>query len=239
MARHSAAVELKDTPEFKEAVSSAIADATDEITARILKKLTTARGGDTEAGDQGFAEGLAMAIANLSQQGIGFHKVAPDVLRARSEGRERMMEIIVQAKAEGQVPVYRLKNKVYLEEILIDPIYIDPASKEQRQTEIEWQSAPNEAMVPVNDTAKKIHKAFMDSIGNHPTKVYEQKGLVGVTQGGLVIRSGSKAVRPVTALAENTPIESGGLRIPHKDKGGQYVEKNILGTVAPPARQTI
>ena len=241
--KSAAAKRMEDTPQFQEAVAAGIASATDAITERILKQLTTARGNSEavdEAGDQGFAQALAMAIANLTDQGIGFKKVSPEIVRARAEGRERMVELLIAARAEEQIPVYNLRNKVYLDEVLIDPIYIDPASKEQRQTEIEWQGAPNEAMVPVNDVAKGIHRAFMDSIGGRSTRNYEQKGLAGVTGGGLVIRSGSKAVRPITALGDKAPvITEGGLKIPHKNQGGRYVEKNILGTIAPPARQTV
>ena len=221
---------VTETPEFKAAIDSFKAD--------IIAQLNAAGSSRAAApgSDHAFADMLAMAIAGLTDQGSGRKHVAPQVIKARSDARERMMKLIV---AEGRVPQYELRNKVYLDEVLVDPIWIDPASKQQRATVIEWRAVPNDVMVPVNEVAKEIFTAFRESIGTVEDAPI-QPAIMGVTAGGLTIKSGSKAVREVVAFknAAEPHESSGGLNIAHRGKPGQYVEKNILGTVAPAARQT-
>lgn len=237
----AAPLSLQETPEFKEAVSAAVTEATASISEQILERLKAVRGDgspEASAGDKGFAEGLALAIANLNEQGVGRKKVAPDVIRHRAEQREEMTRLLIEAKANGTVPLWGLRNKIFFDEQLVEPIFIDPSSKQQRQTEIEWYGVPNEAMVPLNDVAREIHTAFMGSIGGATKKNYE-KGILGVTAKGMVIKTGSKAVQPPTALGDQPKYETvGGLNVPHRHQGGRFVEKRILGTVAPPAQQT-
>ncbi len=224
---------VTETAEFKAAIDSFKAD--------IIAQLNAA--GSTRApapgSDHAFADMLAMAIAGLTDQGSGRKHVAPQVIKARTDARERMMKLIVAARAEGRIPQYELRNKVYLDEVLVDPIWIDPASKQQRATVIEWRAVPNEVMVPINEVAQEIFTAFRESIGTVEDAPI-QPAIQGVTAGGLTIKSGSKAVREVVAFKNAAePKESdGGLSIAHRGKPGQYVEKNILGTVAPAARQT-
>ena len=232
------AAPIEQTQEFQDAVAA----ATDRIKADILAQIASASRAPTAPApntDHAFADMLAMAIAGLTDQGSGRKHVAPQVIKARAEARERMMMLIVASRASGTLPTYELRNKVYLDEVLVDPIWIDPASKEQRATVIEWRSVPNDVMVPVNEVAKEIFAAYKDSVGTVDDAPI-QPAIQGVTAGGLTIRSGSKAVRPVVAF-DNAPDKQhteGGLNIAHRGKPGQFVEKHILGTIATPARQT-
>lgn len=246
-----AAKDMKAAPEtgskepvqdFNKAVAEAVAKATAGMREDILEQLQAARGPAPAAiaGDKAFADALAMAIAGLTDQGTSRKRVAPHVLQQRTDAAARMMKLIVAARAQGLEPTYELRNKCYLDEVMVEPIWIDPASKEQRATVIIWGAVPNEVMVPVNEIAKEIHAAFKDSIGNVDDAPI-QPAILGVTAGGLVIKSGSKAVRSITAFndkPQDKQVTEGGLKIPHRDKPGQFVEKRILGTVAPPARQT-
>ena len=235
-------IPIEETPQFANAVASAVEKALPALRAQILGNLANARTdigtGPAEApGDRAFAESIAMAIASLTDQGTGRKRVAPEIVQQRLVARERMTNLIIEARATGQVPEYNLRNKVYLDELLVEPVWIAP-DHTQRQTLIQWSSVPNEAMIPANDVAKAIHSAFMDSIGS-VEKPAPEAALMSITAGGLVVRSGSRAMRPLAALGtqEHQPTE-GGLNVPHRNRPGQFVEKRILGTVMEPARQT-
>ena len=227
------ATPITETQEFKDAVAKAIGDAIPTIVAQ----LTKAKGDvPVSPGEQSWAEGLAMAIANLNDQGTGRKRVAPEIVKMRDEARKEMIKLLISAKAEGRIPLYTLRNKVYLDEILIDPIYIDPATKSPRPTEIGWPSVPSEAMVPVNDVAKGIFEAFSKSIGssewNKPVDTF------GITVGGLVVKNG--AVQPKRAVpSADGHIATEGLTISHRGGDKKFKEIPVLGTVAAPARQAI
>lgn len=238
-------IPIQETPEFQAAVRDAVRDAIPDLTRKILSELQAAGvAANTSAPgtDRDFAESLAVAIAGLTDQSK--QVVPPAVLRQRAEARDAMMKRIVEARQKGQVPVYELRDKVYLEEQVVDPIFIDPASKKQCATQIEWLLVPNDAMIPVNEVASEIHDLFMASNGNVEKDNFERP-LMGVTAGGLVVRSGSAALRPAQALrsddvaAAPNATNEGGMNVLHKARPGQYVEKRVLGTVAAPARQTV
>jgi len=232
------AVDVTQTQEFK----AALAVAAQEAAANILKTLQESR--EEQPGDVSFAEKLGLAIAQLSHQGTGRGKpVDPAILRARDEARARMTDLILEARKAGQVPLYELRNKVYLDETLVDPVYIDPASKEQRPTQIEWPGVPSEAMIPANDVAKAIHGAFSESIGvvsiDHSKHLKPE--VFGVTPGGLVVKGAGHALRPMQVGNQSQAAESTGegLKV-HGPRGsqrpGQQKTIAVLGTVAAPAR---
>lgn len=229
--------DVTQSEEFK----AAVAEAAQKAAAEILSTLKDA--GKESPGDISFAEKLGLAIAQLSHQGTGRGKpVDPAILRARDEARTRMTDLILQARKEGVVPVYTLRNKVYLDEVLVDPVYIDPATKEQRATTIEWPGVPSEAMVPENEAAKQIHAAFSDSIGvvqiDHSKHLKPEQ--FGVTAGGLVVKGAGHALRPMQVgnqRADAAP-QGEGLRVQRGpgNPTGKQKEIRVLGTVAAPAR---
>lgn len=184
--------------------------------------------------DMAFAEKLAMAISQLTDQGTGRRRVAPEIIEQRAKAREKMGHLIIKARAEGLMPSYKLRNKVYLDEVLVDPVYMDAATKTPKPTEIDWPGVPNEAMVPVNDSAKEIYAAFMEAIGSVVKVVSEDT--FGVTVNGLVVKNG--AVQPRRALPSGDhQATSQGLNIKHKQNVPvEQREVRVLGTVAPPAR---
>lgn len=231
--------DFTQTDEFKAAVSAAAAAAT----AKILEQLTAARAPDAVVpSDRAFADSLALAIAGLTDQGVGRQaRVSPEVIDKRNKARERMMTLIIEAKARGDRPSYQLRNKVWLDEVMVEPVWINPATRGIEPTEIIWPGIPNEAMIPINHPARLIFEAFMDSIGSVVKPVPDEA--LGVTTGGLVVKGRAvQAKRAVPAAGNQSPGDdiSGheGLSVVHKNKPGQFVEKHILGTVAAPARQT-
>ncbi len=234
-ARHTPVTE---TQEFRDAVAAAKA----EILASLGDLKKEAGGAVVPGDDLKFAQALALAISQLGDQGIGKQKaIDPAVLHARAESREKMTVALIKARAEGKSPLYGLTNKVYLDEVLVQPVWIDVGHK-QRQTEVEWPGVPNEAMVPLNDVAKEIFGHFSDSIGTSVKLVPDQP--LRVTAGGLVVHGApSAARRDAIAVVGNSnaskPGEFGeGLRVKRDSIGGEYKETHVLGTVAAPARQT-
>lgn len=235
---------IEQTPEFHTAVSAAVAAAIPALKQQILANITAARADAPAApgssSDQAFAEGLAMALAQLTDQGTGRRRVAPEVIRARSEARERMTKLLVKAHAAGAIPSYRLKAKCYLDEVLIDPVWIG-ADHMQHPTEIDWPGVPNSAMVPINDTATEIHKAYLESVGSVPKEDEVPDGEFRVTAGGLVVRGRPVPQRAQTGLRNGAPTAGDqGLRIKHKEQApGKFKEVRVLGTVAQPARESV
>ena len=258
-------VDFTNTPEFRAAVAKAAAQAAVIMRDQILADLKGAGIGPqgpiehTAAPaipqDRDFAGALAMAIAELTDQGRT-KRLAPEVMRARLAARDLMHELIAQARAdwrncmqrgdadeaEAFMPAYQLRNKVYLDEVLVDPIWIAP-DHTQRATVIDWPGAPSEAMIPVNDVAKAIFKAFQDSIGTVPKglQIPDQPGKqLYATSGGLVVHGRAPLRRETGARQDSDRGPVGeGLNIRHRGGAGSYREVNILGTVATPARQTI
>lgn len=236
---------LADTPEFKAEVARA-------VQAEVAKSLAAARetaGTAIDGGDAKFAEKLALAIASLQEQGPGAKKfVAPELLQARAAARERMMELIVEARASKIVPRYSLRAKVFLDEVLVDPMWVEPRTHITRPTVIEWPGVPNEAMRPctdhlaspdgedegkpryraANEIADAIYKEFRASIGSKTPYTVDRPQRV--TAGGLVVHGAPKGPKRETAA----PAAQEGLRIAHRSRG-----INVLGTVAEPARENM
>lgn len=223
---------VTETPEFKAALDEAVSKGVSNI----LEQLKVAQNGESRPGDATWAEGLALAIAQLSHQGVGKAKpVDPTLLKQREGASVRMLAAIVDARARGDIPVYALRNKVYLDERLIDPVVIDSKTHEQAPTQIGWPGVPNSAMIPVNEAAKLIHKEFSDSIGvvviEHSKHIKPE--VYSVTKEGRVIRAASLATRP-QVNAESNP--DGVQVLNARGGGGKSKEINVLGTVAAPAR---
>jgi hypothetical protein len=253
---------MTGSPEFKAAVAEAAAEAIKGL----LPQLNAARvdaGSAPQAGDRDFAVMLSEAIAALTDQGSGIKRVPADVMVARTKARERMVNLIIEARAENKPATYTLRNKVVINERIIEPFWVSSDHK-THATEIDFGGVPNEAMVPVNDTAKEIFRAFKESIGTtqggkgrdgHPLPGDDS---LGVTRGGLVVRNSAVSVTmaqkstperpawngdgPMPAY-EDAPQVNGGpnyepLRVHNDAEKGQYKNVSVLGTIQPPARQS-
>lgn len=180
-------------------------------------------------------EGFTQVITDISPQGVGVQKpVAPEILRAREEAHKKMVALIKDARELGEIPLYRLRTPVFLDEAYVVETWVDSTTHIRHPTDIEWPGVPNLSMVPLNDWAKKIHGAFLESIGNkgQPTKQEE----LSVANRGLKVR-GEKRHEPAPLDPNVSPYaaEYQGLKVKHKARQGQTRLTHILGTIATPA----
>ena len=252
---------ITDTPEFKTAldaaVSAALPAAVEAAVAKLSDELRALRqtAGTEDAadapGDTKWLRQLAMAIAEVSDQGTNRKRVAPEILAKREAARQRMGRLILEARAQSLEPEYRLIGQVYLAEEKLDPFYSDPATKRILPRDIVWTGPPNEAMRPLNDTAFGIFEAFMESIGGNSDNAdwRPKRGDVSgkapvnlngawVTERGLYIKGASAAQRrTVGSLPDsNTPAPQDTL-IARRHNDPTAAEVRVLGSVHPPARQ--
>ena len=232
-----------ETPEFQAAVAAAASKAVEDILAKIEAAAAANRVSAPQQDNVGLAEALAMSIAEISDQGTNRKRVAPEVLQQRAKSRDTMMELLIEARATGRVPIYHLRNKVYLDEMLVDPVYMS-SDKRQMPTEIHWPGVPSEAMIPVNDIAKEVHAYFVSSIGSLDPKHQIKSEPLFTTAGGLVVQGRPTATRAArgTIVGDGLPggVEGGeGLTVGHRGAPGHFSAVNVLGTVARPAMQTV
>lgn len=237
MAEHNV-VSITETEEFKAAVAAEAAKAV----ADLLHSSRAEHGTEDQGSDPTWMRALAMEISQLTDQGTGRRRVAPEVLRARQMARERMLKLIVDARAAKKTATYRVKSKTLLADRVVEPFWVDNLHTAQ-PTIIDWDGVPNEAMAPENKTAKGIYDAFMESIGSSVRVVPEDA--LAVTPGGLVVHggaasisSGRRQVKAAESAQTGAPSEDG-LNVHHKNAPGRYTEKRILGSIAEPARQTV
>lgn len=240
---------ITDSLEFKAAVAAEVAKASAGlIQAEVAKIIDSLKGqsSDASSSDKRFAETLALAFAQLNEQGNGRKYVDPKVLRERQEARDLMRQLIIAARKEGIVPSYRVTAKTLLDNQVVEPFWVDKSHTAQ-STEIDWPGVPNEALIPLNESAKGIHGAFLASIGSRPASVL---GAVpdatmdmeyGTTAGGLVVKAGAipRANRRPSEGRPLSDVQGEGLALHHRNEPGRYVEKRVLGSIAEPARQSI
>ena len=234
-------VPVTETEEFKAAVAKAASEAISELLPS-LKQARAEQGTQDEGSDPTWMRALAMEISQLTDQGTGRRRVAPEILRSRQMAREKMTKLLIEARAAKKLATYLVRTKTYIADRVVEPFWI--ASDHTAQpTIIDWDGVPNEAMVPQNKTAKAIHDAFMESIGS-TAKVVPEDALA-VTPGGLVVHGGAasisggkRRVQEPEARQTGDAAPEQGLNIHNKNAPGRFVEKRILGSIADPARQT-
>lgn len=224
-------------------VTAAVAAATASIMQQVRSEREKA-GAETaaEPGDEmKFARAIALAMAEVADQGTSRKRVAPEVLRARAEANDRMFQLIIECHAHGDIPAYRLKHKTYLPggregERLVDPVWVNPATHMHEPTEIDWPGVPNEAMVPINPAADRIFAAWSQSIGSVPRIV--DHDILKVTAGGLVVKQGGRVITGEAPQVGHGQEDHGGMKIRGRGGPGRIVQTSVLGTIAPAARET-
>jgi hypothetical protein len=229
-----------------ESFNAAVAKATAEALQKLLPELQKARGEsgtDDQGSDATWMRALAMEISQLTDQGTGRKRVAPELMRSREQAREKMTQLIIDARAAGKVATYRVKAKTLLCDRVVEPFWI--ASDHSAQpTIIDWDGIPNEAMTPENKTAKAIYDAYKQWVGSAARVVPEDQ--LAITPNGLVVHGGAagisggkRQVGEAEHAGKPTGTDEGGLRVHHTNQPGRFVEKRILGSIATPARQTV
>lgn len=242
---------LVETDAFKDAVKaevdSRVSQAVEDALAKFATQLATARadagtpapaaGTEEASDDHSMMRQLAMHIANLTDQGNTKRRIDPAVLQKRNEARDRMFDLIIKARAAGAKCEYRLVREVYLNERKLAPFRMDSATKKALPVEIFWSGVPNEAMKPMNETARGIFDAFMESIGGPMTPVVGSADAkpVYMTPNGLTVKGEPPMRRVMPNFGDPVAGEySDDLGDPH-DRNARHVR--VLGTVAAPALQ--
>lgn len=224
-------------------IKDEVARQTQDITATILAQLAATNATAPDSSLKATMDMLSMSLAQLTDQGTGKKRIAPEVIVAREKAHDRMVVLINEISARGGKPLYQLRGKVLLDEVLVDPQYIDQFHRAQPQ-QIIWPGIPNEAMDPLNEDAKAIYAEYREWIGGGSPR---DLGVAKVTARGLVVMQRGPAVfkddmgEALGPEAQHVGVPgssgTGGLQIPGRGQAGQYVEKRVLGTVAEPARQ--
>jgi hypothetical protein len=196
---------IMERDDFKSAVARAVAE--------VLAEARRNEGNEPTASDPTWMRTLAMEISQLSDQGTGRKRVAPEVLQSRQVSRELMVKLIAQARAAHRTATYRVKAKTLLADRVVEPFWIDNMHVAQ-PTIIDWDGIPNEAITP--------------------------GGLV-VHGGASSISAGRRRVGEEPQQTTRSPgsDDSPGLNVHHKNEPGRYKETRILGSIADPARQTV
>ena len=222
-------------PEVKAAMAEAAAiaasTAAENVRTELLATVKQAPDINALTGAGGIFGQLALAIAEISDQGSQRKRVAPEILSARAKAHEKAVTLIMEARKEGKKPEYQLVSKVYLNERFIEPFRMGNDKRPVRQ-EIVWTGMPNEAMRPMNDVAKEIYAAFRESIGTSDKIATLDNRKVWVTPGGLTVKGDA----PARAFVAADPGFSDDLTV-NMPNDPTAPEIHVLGTVAPPARQ--
>lgn len=239
------------SPQGQQALKAMVEATMGELAPKIAESLAAARGpvaAETTEGDKSFVSSLArtiaLSIAELTDQGTGRKRIDPEILKGWVEARERMIDLLVQNRADQVMPRYRLISETYLGCELIAPFKTNPATKAIESVEIGWDGVPNEAMEPVDEPAKQVFAEFLASIGGY-TSLFNRQNTkwaadmrpLSVTAGGLIIHGTAAGRRTVSNLADSangTPGDSNG---PRRTMNPNAKEVHVLGTIAEPARQ--
>lgn len=179
-------------------------------------------------------EKLALSIASLTAQNSGKTYIAPEDLAKRADAHRHLNDLLDEARAKNDVPEYELTDIVVFEDTLIMPVYVD-AHRIQRPQRIGWWAAPNQAMRPVNEIARKIFDQFLLSIGLTAAPPAEKKT---ISMNGLRLLNGEQVKRDPTGfgaeMTDRPPVHTN-LVLHGKNAGTSLEEHRILGTLAPPA----
>ena len=228
---------LMERPEVKAAIAAAASAAAAAAVASMLAKMQDERGGAVATPnigtDRAFVESLALSINELIDQGRPGAKrtVAPAVMAQRGRARERMVELLLNARARGILPEYHLTGACYLSETWIKPTWVANDHVE-RQRRVKWPGVPNQAMRPENGIAREVYAAFCESIGASATPAARDP----LVKGFEVI--GKDGTRPEMGAGQAASgfgaIELGD----HRPADALQQPIHILGTIAEPARPT-
>lgn len=226
---------IVDTPEFKEAVRRAAAEATADIVAQLKAQNGAAPVDDAT---KSLFSQLALSIAEISHQGDKRDRpVAPEIIVQREQAHKRMVALLMEARDLPEKPKYRAISKCNLNERMINPFRQDPATKAAVPVEFTWTGEPNDAMRPANEIAKRIFIEFRASRGDKSTIEKASMKPLWMTHAGLVVQGEAPARRDGFSQIVARPSDFADdldIPMPH-DPTAPFI--NVLGTIAEPARQ--
>ena len=223
-----------DTPEFK----AAVAESVTALLPELVKQIKQA---DTNPDTSELFSKMALAIAEISDQGTQRKRVAPEILAQREAAWKRMVALIQDARANNLRPEYRAVAKLYLNERLIEPFTQDPSTKLPVAVTFTWTGEPNDGMRPVNDIAKKIYAEFRASRGSVESIAKEDARPYWMTPAGLVVKGDPPPRREMQAstapdFVDDLSVSDAEESVPNQnDPNAPFI--HVLGTVAAPAMQ--
>lgn len=263
-----AADDFTKTPEFAAAVAKAVASVVPGAVAEAIKGAALSR--DSELDDQGatrFMRELAMTIAEISDQGTGRKRVAPEILARRAQAHDAMQKLRREtidayrdrsaqvgkqrAASEGYLPRYRIIATCALNEQIVQPFRRGDGKGEPAPNYIFWGGIPNLAMRPANEAAEKIFALFRESLGSSPKDAKVAQGGervedFWVTTGGNVIRGPKPQAQYAAAEIHADEVQLARIEedaffaddLGIPQGNDPFAESiNVLGTLAEPARQ--
>lgn len=258
------AEDITSTPAFEMALAAKTAEIHAQISAEMKAEFAKILGDakaqpSSDAGDMtAMARSIALAIAEMTNQGSGKKTVAPAIMEARSRSHDKMVELLMAARelAQKDRPKYRLITSIWAKDRLVHPFHTIPGSKTQVPTDIYFVGVPSLGMRPINAVAKKIFAAFMGSIGNGESEVPFVVKPIWVTDSGVIIAG----TAPQTMAAHGRVMEvdttydvDDAMGAPGavgtgdaEDDDMSFVNQNdpranevyVLGTIAKPASRT-
>lgn len=226
---------------LKEATDNAVREATAQF-------LTMATKSDNPAGGQmkELAESLALAIAEVSDQGTNRKRVAPEILASRAKAHEKLVALLTEARDKGNaaldandsieagrwLPEYRVVAKTYLTDRVVEP-WRRGANNDMQPTEIIWRGYPNNSLRPLNAIAAKLFSVYQAWIG---TEGLLRADASFMTPGGVVIKGEAPAGSRLNIADELLTPDLEVLSNP-TDPTATHIR--VLGTLAEPARQNV
>ena len=228
---------LLNDPAVQNLINAAVGQKFDDLMAKLEANRDVAGTTATadEGGDMRIIRALASAITEIGDDGSRrAPRITPEEKAARMEARESMENLILEYRAKEEFPIYDLSRTVYLDEVLVQPTYVD-SNHVQKVQRVEWAGAPDESMTPVNDAAKAIHAAYMRSIGGR-TKTEKVPYTRATANPNLRVVNENQRPQEAPQVGRGQASE-GNLRVVRPNQPGQVVETRVLGTRAAPARQ--
>lgn len=249
-----AAVPVTETPEFK-AAQAAMEAKFDAFKAELMETLgskTTSPGltvADLKEVFQEQGRAIALANAEIADQGTDRKRVAPEELAARGSAFERMGTLIQAAQAgpKGSWPRYKLIAKTLLNDRVIDPLR-RTGKGDIEQVHILHCGIPSLAMRPVDDAAKAIYREFVRYLGgSESANSVAPSSPVWMTMKGTILANGSTATargaglefapEPILIEGEELPsakaLNTTELISPTDPRAKEF---NVLGTIADTAK---
>lgn len=251
---------LRDTPEFQmalaEEAAKMMANAKETLLAEVKSIMAKDQAQQVDQSGVSLAREIALAVAQMADQGTGMKRVPVEVLKAREEGQKDMERLLLAARdlPKSEWPRYRLIAAGYFKDELIQPFQMDPRTREVIPTEVTYRGIPGQHMKPLNKSAKAIYSAYLRSISNNEgSEVPIEHKPIWMTDSGVIITNGGTA----TARAHGRVIDPMGddeddfypdapdtSASTHGDFGivnqddPRAEEVRVLGTLSEPARRT-
>lgn len=187
---------------------------------------------------------LTVAISGVSPDGASRRVIPPKEADRRKAAQERMGELLIRNRKEGRRAHYKIVKKTPLDGHVLEA-WVPGENGKFIPNEVIWRGAPNTAMRPVNDDAKEVYAAFLESIGGTTKDASGAQdmpswmGLGGLTMATSVPRSMQERGLAIEAPA---PMELSDLMPVNAvissvdDPNAELIP--ILGTSAEPARRS-